>query len=124
MEASWASSSATYSSCGVNSPSYLSDSWSRPMLLPLRPVKGTAIQRLVPGDGLGCVGGALQREQTLLRIFFSLDLGGHVQRHHKERGPARILNRLQDDIHGEDQALFAAMQPNAFLPRHDVGHVL
>ncbi|UUZ77616.1 hypothetical protein LP414_11190 [Polaromonas sp. P1(28)-13] len=83
-----------------------------------------AIQRLVPGDGLGCVGGALQREQMLLHIFFSLGLGGHVQRHHKECGPACILNGLQNDIHREERAVFAAMQPNAFLPRHGVGHIL
>jgi hypothetical protein len=66
-----------------------------------------ALQRVVPGDGLGCISGALQREEVVLHLFFRLGLGTHVQRHHKARGSALVLNGLCNHAYGKERTVFA-----------------
>ena len=75
-----------------------------------------ALQRMVPGDGLGRVGSALQHEQMLGHLFFGLDLVADVQRHGKARRAAGMLHGLRKDLHRKHRNIFAAMLPVSFSP--------
>ena len=82
-----------------------------------------AFQRLVPGDGLGGVRSALQREKVLLHIVLGLDPGADVKGHDKTGIAAGMLNRLGDDVHRKHRAVLAAVPPGAAALRGGLGNI-
>jgi hypothetical protein len=70
-----------------------------------------AFQRLVPGDGLGRVGRALQGEEVLLHIVFSFELRRDVQRHHKARRLAGVLDGPGHHADREQRAVLPLVPP-------------
>ena len=76
-----------------------------------------AFQRLVPGNGLGCICSALQGKQVILHVLFGLVLGGFVQGDNKAGSLAGILNGLGHGLDRKKGSVLATILPQGLFAR-------